>query len=153
MSILAQFITKLQSFSFFHSSKSIPDSENSSNPTQPSNEMPSETTLPSKPVSQDAKPDLDDMPNNLVITLPITSETSDSETPEQLDKNETDSKETEGTREDLDTNGPRMRDNSGSEMDLDRPPIFRTSKEQDCWTMFQKMTKKGINVSYDTILR
>ncbi|KAI5735015.1 hypothetical protein M8J77_013143 [Diaphorina citri] len=145
--------TRVKSASLCSSSKSIPDSENTSNPTQPSNEMPSESTLPSNPVSQDVKPDLYDMPNNLVITLPITSETSDSETPEQLDKNETDRKEIEGTREDLDTNGSRMRDNSGSEMDLDRPPIFRTSKEQDCWTMFQKMTKKGINVSYDTILR
>jgi len=29
----------------------------------------------------------------------------------------------------------------------------QTPKEQECWKLFQKMSNKGISVSYDTILR
>lgn len=39
------------------------------------------------------------------------------------------------------------------EFNLENSPICQTSKEMDCWNTYQKMTKKGINVSYDTILR
>lgn len=33
------------------------------------------------------------------------------------------------------------------------PEFCRSQKEKDCWMLFQKMSKKGIRVSYDTILR
>ena len=31
--------------------------------------------------------------------------------------------------------------------------IGQTAKERECWKLFQKMTTRGIAVSYDTILR
>lgn len=33
------------------------------------------------------------------------------------------------------------------------PEYVRTIKEKECWLLFQKMVKKGIAVSYETILR
>lgn len=33
------------------------------------------------------------------------------------------------------------------------PEYVRTIKERECWKLFQKMSKKGVNVTYDTILR
>ncbi|CAG9761314.1 unnamed protein product [Ceutorhynchus assimilis] len=35
----------------------------------------------------------------------------------------------------------------------DEEPTYDTPKEKQCWAMYCKMTEKGINVSYDTILR
>lgn len=33
------------------------------------------------------------------------------------------------------------------------PEYVRSIKEKECWLLFQKMVKKGITVSYETILR
>lgn len=33
------------------------------------------------------------------------------------------------------------------------PEYVRSIKEKECWLLFQKMVKKGISVSYETILR
>lgn len=33
------------------------------------------------------------------------------------------------------------------------PEYVRSIKEKECWLLFQKMIKKGISVSYETILR
>lgn len=33
------------------------------------------------------------------------------------------------------------------------PEYVRSIKEKECWLLFQKMTKKGISVTYETILR
>lgn len=33
------------------------------------------------------------------------------------------------------------------------PEYVRSIKEKECWLLFQKMIKKGIAVSYETILR
>lgn len=33
------------------------------------------------------------------------------------------------------------------------PEYVRSIKEKECWLLFQKMINKGINVSYETILR
>lgn len=33
------------------------------------------------------------------------------------------------------------------------PEMCRSKKEKECWKLFQKMLDKGVNVSYDTILR
>lgn len=33
------------------------------------------------------------------------------------------------------------------------PEMCRSKKEKECWKLFQKMLNKGVNVSYDTILR
>ncbi|GAB0099709.1 hypothetical protein DMENIID0001_155960 [Sergentomyia squamirostris] len=33
------------------------------------------------------------------------------------------------------------------------PDNLKTAKERECWKLFQKMTNRGISVSYDTILR
>uniref|UniRef100_A0A1B0GND8 Uncharacterized protein n=1 Tax=Phlebotomus papatasi TaxID=29031 RepID=A0A1B0GND8_PHLPP len=35
----------------------------------------------------------------------------------------------------------------------DSPDNLKTAKERECWKLFQKMTNRGISVSYDTILR
>lgn len=36
---------------------------------------------------------------------------------------------------------------------IDYPEYVRSIKEKECWLLFQKMIKKGISVSYETILR
>lgn len=36
---------------------------------------------------------------------------------------------------------------------IDYPEYVRSIKEKECWLLFQKMAKKGISVSYETILR
>lgn len=36
---------------------------------------------------------------------------------------------------------------------IDYPEYVRSIKEKECWLLFQKMVKKGISVSYETILR
>lgn len=32
-------------------------------------------------------------------------------------------------------------------------PKFKSDKEKECWTLFKKMTAKGVSVSFDTVLR
>ncbi|XP_055689199.1 uncharacterized protein LOC129793334 [Lutzomyia longipalpis] len=39
------------------------------------------------------------------------------------------------------------------EADDQSPENLKTAKERECWKLFQKMTNRGISVSYDTILR
>ncbi|XP_050529542.1 uncharacterized protein LOC126899058 [Daktulosphaira vitifoliae] len=36
---------------------------------------------------------------------------------------------------------------------IDGQPLFKTAKEKECWTLFKKMTDKGISVTFDTVLR
>lgn len=33
------------------------------------------------------------------------------------------------------------------------PDYVRSLKERECWKLYQKMSKKGVNITYDTILR
>lgn len=50
---------------------------------------------------------------------------------------------------------PNSRKNSQAEL-LETtifPEYVRSIKEKECWLLFQKMMKKGISVSYETILR
>lgn len=42
---------------------------------------------------------------------------------------------------------------STSEDLLTAAESLKTAKEKECWKLFQKMTNRGISVSYDTILR
>lgn len=37
--------------------------------------------------------------------------------------------------------------------DVQDPEALKTAKERECFKLFQKMTTRGISVSYDTILR
>lgn len=37
--------------------------------------------------------------------------------------------------------------------EIDGQPLLKTVKEKECWTLFKKMTDKGISVTFDTILR
>ncbi|VVC45167.1 Hypothetical protein CINCED_3A008241 [Cinara cedri] len=32
-------------------------------------------------------------------------------------------------------------------------PMFKSDKEKECWTLFKKMTAKGVSVTFDTVLR
>lgn len=41
----------------------------------------------------------------------------------------------------------------GTDNRVDDPEAFKTAKERECFKLFQKMTNRGITVSYDTILR
>lgn len=36
---------------------------------------------------------------------------------------------------------------------VEDPEALKTAKERECFKLFQKMSTRGINVSYDTILR
>lgn len=38
-------------------------------------------------------------------------------------------------------------------LDYDYPKYVRSIKERECWKLYQKMSNKGVNVTYDTILR
>lgn len=38
-------------------------------------------------------------------------------------------------------------------LDQPYPDFVTTVKEKECWRLFRKMDKKGVAVSYDTILR
>ncbi|XP_055859267.1 uncharacterized protein LOC129921457 isoform X2 [Episyrphus balteatus] len=40
-----------------------------------------------------------------------------------------------------------------SPVDFEFPDHVRSTKERECWKLFQKMSKKGVSVKYDTILR
>lgn len=45
--------------------------------------------------------------------------------------------------EDLNSSGNSVQD----------PETLKTAKERECWKLFEKMSTRGISVSYDTILR
>lgn len=36
---------------------------------------------------------------------------------------------------------------------VDGQPMFKSDKEKECWTLFKKMTAKGVSVTFDTVLR
>lgn len=44
------------------------------------------------------------------------------------------------------------KENSSCEI-YDYPEYISTLKERECWKLFQKMSNKGVTVSYETILR
>ncbi|XP_059619248.1 uncharacterized protein LOC132263482 [Phlebotomus argentipes] len=46
-----------------------------------------------------------------------------------------------------------IEDKCSSNEDEQSPDNLKTAKERECWKLFQKMTNRGISVSYDTILR
>lgn len=129
--------------------------------------MPPETPLPDTMNSQTTvvpEQDLKQTPNlNVVISLPNTN-SDKNECLKDLSpydigdtSNDNDTSKENGTSSD--TSNEEVQNNVNNNVtemdniDADKTPIFNTSKEQDCWNMYQKMTKKGINVSYDTILR
>lgn len=128
--------------------------------------MPPETPLPDTMNSQPTVPEQDpkQTPNlNVVISLPNTN-SDKNECLKDLSpydigdtSNDNDTSKENGTSSD--TSNEEVQNNVNNNVtemdniDADKTPIFNTSKEQDCWNMYQKMTKKGINVSYDTILR
>ncbi|KAL1457107.1 hypothetical protein WDU94_001768 [Cyamophila willieti] len=75
------------------------------------------------------------MPKNIAITIPNSVDGDIHSDTEQNDE------------------GDKVRGVNKVSVDLnEEAPICQTSKEQDCWDMYQKMIKKGINVNYDTIL-
>lgn len=129
--------------------------------------MPPETPLPDTMNSQTTvvpEQDLKQTPNlNVVISLPNTnSDKNECLTdlrPYDIGdaSNDNDTPKENGTSSD--TSNEEVQNNVNNNVtemdniDADKQPIFNTNKEQDCWNMYQKMTKKGINVSYDTILR
>lgn len=45
------------------------------------------------------------------------------------------------------------KENSNPEENPDAEPVFDTPKEKQCWDMYCKMSEKGVNISFDTILR
>ncbi|XP_055921409.1 uncharacterized protein LOC129952679 [Eupeodes corollae] len=51
------------------------------------------------------------------------------------------------------SNSSSSRPESESPVGFDFPTHVRSIKERECWKLFQKMSKKGVSVKYDTILR
>ncbi|XP_015184621.1 PREDICTED: uncharacterized protein LOC107070699 [Polistes dominula] len=43
--------------------------------------------------------------------------------------------------------------NSDAIIPIETEPRFQTSKEKDCWHLYKRMCDKGVNVSFDTVLR
>lgn len=54
---------------------------------------------------------------------------------------------------DVTKSGGRGEDGKSSESRVEDPEALKTAKERECFKLFQKMTTRGISVSYDTILR
>lgn len=47
----------------------------------------------------------------------------------------------------------KKKDIDDDDDDINLPDNVRSPKEKECWKLFQKMSKRGVAVSYDTILR
>lgn len=40
-----------------------------------------------------------------------------------------------------------------SVLENESEPLFENPKETQCWSLYKKMSDKGVDISYDTILR
>ncbi|CAH0546630.1 unnamed protein product [Brassicogethes aeneus] len=101
--------------------------------------------------------------NKYIMSIPQSQEEISKETEisvnlkaTELNSEETESSEDSGISEDIKLQESTEKDKGNEEQEKeagDGEPKFESAKEKQCWDMFCKMSGKGINVSYDTILR